>query len=163
MSFLLTSSEVRFFFFFSSQICSSFLFCHYYKCRDPGEQLLSVHTKAAVCLHNYFSLKQPSQSSLRKRTSCTQPWRPCWGRAGSSMVSFPEDAPAVISTCANNSKTVAFAQHSSHQQILKHFTMAAPLCPFHSQKRSVPWSFRRLSQPRMDEKALMSPSHGSSP
>lgn len=96
MSFLLTSSEVHFFF--------SFLLFHYYKCTDPGEQLLSVPMEAAVFLHNYFSLKQPSQSSLRKRTSCAQPWRPCWGKTGSSMASFPQDAPAEISTYANNSE-----------------------------------------------------------
>lgn len=86
MSFLLPSSEVH---LFSSRYAVLSSFITISKWTDPGEPLLSVRTKTAVCLYKYFFTgaafpEQPSQSSLRKRT---QPQRVCWGRAGSSMVS----------------------------------------------------------------------------
>lgn len=126
MSFLLASSEVH---LFSSKYAVPSFFITISKRTDPGEQLLSVCTKMAVCLHNYFSLEQPSQSSLRKRT---QPQRDCWGRAGSSMVSssqkmlwqqFPHvlttvnrcsciafSSPADLKALCNGSTTICFPQ-----------------------------------------------------
>ena len=108
MSFLLPSSEVH---LFSSKYAVPSSFITTSKCTDPGEQLLSVRTKMAVCSHDYFSLEQPSQSSLRKST---QPWRVCWGRAGSSMVSssqkmLQQQFPRVLTTVKHCSYIVFFS------------------------------------------------------
>jgi len=81
MSFLPGSSELH---LFSSKCAVPSSFIIISKCTDRGEQILSVHTKMAVCLHNYFSPEQPSKSSLRKKRQPQGVW---WGRAGSSMVS----------------------------------------------------------------------------
>lgn len=99
MSFLLPSSEVH---FFSSKYAVPSSFITISKCTDAGEQLLSVRTKTAVHLHNYFSPitfpKQPEQKD-RLRTAPET----LLGRAGSSTVSssqkmLQQQFPRVLTT-----------------------------------------------------------------